>query len=349
MKRIYRILILVGVVILVVAVVGVYAANQPLSKGLSVTLPASTQAIDTSQIQLPEQVLPTRAQPKSEPTQLPTEQVDQLPASIPSSYSCGVQGSTTILVLGESNPEPNEKRGADAIRLVKVDFDKKNVTVLGIPSSLVIRVIGKDTITLTYVYFQAKSAAKGDDQSRMLAATNALAQAFADHFGYIPEHYITINQQLFSTVVDTLGGITVNVPADVDATSDNKGYFKAGEQVFTGSRALDYVRFINSNQGETKLEVGRLQRQNDVLKAILARAQQPENWGKAPQLVEQLYGNVVSDLNLKQMMDYACLYRDPAFQVSNLEIPSAVIVRAADLPLFPIDPQFGDFIKKSMQ
>lgn len=345
MKRISRILIPIGAIVLLLVVAGIYAANQPLAKGLTISPSAVIESISTPLTQPTTLEIPTHLQ-SSESTQLPSTQSI---TAVPDSANCSISGSTTILVLGESNPEPNEQRGADAIRLVKVNFDQKKVTVLSIPSRLVVGVIGKDTITLTYVYYQAKLAAKGEDRARMLAATNALAQAFADHFGYIPQHYITVNQRIFNNAVDTLGGINISIPVDLDGTTDNKGYFKAGEHIFTGAMALDYVRILNTTKEKTKLEEGRFQRQNDVLMAILTKVQKPEYWIKIPQLIEQLHGNVLTDLSPKQMVDFACLYRDPAFQISYLDIPSDLIVRSPDLPLIPINPQFGDFIKKSLQ
>lgn len=349
MKNSYRMIIAICAVILLVIVVGVFAANQPLSKNLSITPAATSEPIQVPQIQSSPEIFPTQSQIAEQPPLKASTSPTQAAVSVPESTSCGVTGSTTIFVLGEGHQESEEEEGVGAVRLVKVDFNQKKVTVLGIPSHMVIRVIDKKAITLASVYYHAKQDASGTDKTRMLEATKALAQAFADHFGYAPEHYLTINERVFSNVVDALGGVNVIVPVDVDGTSDNNGYFKAGEHVFSGKMALDYVSILNSRSVETKLEVGRNQRQNDVLKGILTEAQKPENWAKVPLLIEQFYVNSVTDFSVKQVLDYVCLYRDPAFHLEYISIPPATIMRAADQPLLPIDPLLGDFIKETMQ
>ncbi len=72
---------------------------------------------------------------------------------------------------------------------------------------------------------------------------------------------------------------------------------------------------MNTGKGDTTLEGGRFQRQNDVLRAMYEKAQQPENWVKVPQLLEQFQGNITTDLSPKQLLEFACLYREPDLQV----------------------------------
>jgi hypothetical protein len=42
----------------------------------------------------------------------------------------------TMMMLGEGSPHPSDRRGADAIRLLRIDFDRREVTILSIPEDL---------------------------------------------------------------------------------------------------------------------------------------------------------------------------------------------------------------------
>jgi anionic cell wall polymer biosynthesis LytR-Cps2A-Psr (LCP) family protein len=52
--------------------------------------------------------------------------------------SCNAGGSTVILALGRDNSQWRAPYGADAIRLVKVNFDEQKVTTFSFPRDLLL-------------------------------------------------------------------------------------------------------------------------------------------------------------------------------------------------------------------
>ena len=251
---------------------------------------------------------PTEVPP---PTPTPLLAPTETPIPIPTGLACGGSGKMALLLLGESLPEKNPEHGADAIRLVKVDFDNDAVTILPMPPDLWVNtpnLAGVKATTLTNSYRTAKDAAASQgERAAMVQGTQAMAQTLLDNFGYQPDHYITLSQLLFTRMVDTLGGIEINLPTRVDGTQEGHGVFEAGLQVFNGERANDYVRILQPNNQLQPDEWGRFERQNQVLAALRAKILQPGNWPAMPQLVNQFANLVVTDLSPIQLLDLNCM------------------------------------------
>jgi LCP family protein required for cell wall assembly len=97
-----------------------------------------------------------------------------------------------------------------------------------------------------------------------------LAQTVETVTGIRIDHYLEVGFDGFATVVDTVGGVRVCVPRpmrDPKAALD----LRAGCQVLDGRQALGYVRTRASARGD----LDRVQRQRELLSALLARATSP--------------------------------------------------------------------------
>ena len=251
---------------------------------------------------------PTEVPP---PTPTPLLAPTETPIPIPTGLACGGSGKMALLLLGESLPEKNPEHGADAIRLVKVDFDNDAVTILPMPPDLWVNtpnLAGVKATTLTNSYRTTKDAAASQgERAAMVQGTQAMAQALLDNFGYQPDHYITLSQLLFTSMVDTLGGIEINLPTRVDGRAEGRGLFESGPQVFSGQRANDYVRILQPNNQLQPDEWGRFERQNQVISALRAEILRPENLPVMPQLISQFSDLVVTDLSPNLLLDLNCM------------------------------------------
>jgi LCP family protein required for cell wall assembly len=266
--------------------------------------------------------------------------------------TCGGQGSFAVLVLGESSPEDYPPRGADAVRLVYVDYDTKTVKIMAFPPDLWVNtsqipVLKSNNSTLTYTYYISKSSLSSDERSKMAYATNATAQTIVNNFRYIPENYMTLKQFTFKDLVDDLGGLSIILPEAVDGTSSGFGYYNAGAQVMTGQQALDYVRIIESNQPKTQSEWGRFDRQNQVLVALLFEMTQPENLTKLPEIIKEYYQAVVTDLTLNQLLDLTCVLSQPGISYQYVEFEQSLIVSEKAGILVPDSDGVTQFLQTS--
>lgn len=317
MKRGIWILIAVGIVFVLVGVV-VILMMLPLGPGLSLSptlSPTATASLAAVEV------------PVATASPVPLE--DDV---------CG-SGSMLFLVLGESQPP----RGADAIRLVKVDFDNKQVNLLSLPSELWVSTPGLPGIggtTLNQVYLQGKIQASGDDQARMLAATNLFADTLQVNFGYTAEHYFVIKQAVFSDFVDALNGVDVVLPVAVDGRTEGMGYFPAGSQHLTGALALDLARI--SVDGE----LARFARQELIIQAMYKALMKPENWDRLPAMVEAFHENIITDLSVDQMLDISCILKQPGVVVSQEQVDSNLVVMngATMMP----SPELGSYLLQTV-
>jgi anionic cell wall polymer biosynthesis LytR-Cps2A-Psr (LCP) family protein len=138
-------------------------------------------------------------------------------------------------------------------------------------------------------------------------ATQAVAQTIVDNFGFVPDHYITVDERAFIESVDTLGGIEINLPEAVDGASEEYGIYPAGQQILDGMRTLNFARLFHPDGVEDLDTWGNMARQKMVVQAILAEALKPQNFTKIPALADGLMRGVVTDLSLKQTLDLVCM------------------------------------------
>ncbi|MBI3360535.1 MAG: LCP family protein [Chloroflexi bacterium] len=173
----------------------------------------------------------------------------------------------TLLLLGsDRRPGDGTVGRTDSLHLVSLDADGKGVGVLALPRDLYVNIpdSGRDRINVVF----AEGSLKGDT-----GGGDLMRRTLADNFGLQIDHYIYIDFTVFVTVVDTIGGIDVNVPYTIDDPlyPDNEdGYdpfrLDAGLQHLDGATALKYVR----TRHETN-DFYRARRQQQVMLAIRDR------------------------------------------------------------------------------
>lgn len=305
MKHTRWILLACLVAVLLGGVFGVLAwINRPIGQRLTLQTPALG-------------VTPTMVQPN--PTQA-TGPIGITPTAASQTTTlsegakiCGNTGSMRLLVIGVTTPTEDRLLGANAIRLVTIDFDKPSATILTLPAMLwvntpVLADLDVKEFELSLVYLKAYSAAKANTQGNPAQkATQAVAQTIIDNFGFVPDHYITVDEGAFVKYVDALNGIEINLPEAVDGTSEGYGLYPAGPQVLNGTRALDFARLFHPDGVSGEDVWGNLERQNLVVKGILAATLKPQNWAKIPGLMKDVYQAVITDLSLNQIFDLACM------------------------------------------
>jgi LCP family protein required for cell wall assembly len=239
---------------------------------------------------------------------------------------CGGKGSLAVQLLGLNRP--SSPRGSDAIRLVKVDYEAGKVTILAVPPELWVQTpdlrnqgIAEDMLTM--VYLHALKVAPGTGREKVFQATHSFSKTMRANFGYWPDGYITLDQPAFEEMIDELGGIDVDVPEELDGSSQGMAHFYPGWQHFDGPLALDYVRIRRPANNPAATEWDRLQRQDLVLRAILAALYQ--NWSRAPRAAAQFKGAVSTDLSARQITSLLCMIEAAGEQASYLEIGPQMI------------------------
>ncbi len=164
-----------------------------------------------------------------------------------------------FLVLGIAD-DPNEReqtRLTDLMAVVSVDFENDEANVLQIPRDTF---IGDETPTgkMNAIYNR-------DPDYWDYHGLEGLSKMINEMFKLTIDHYVTMDMEGFRDIVDAIGGVTMNVPADVEL---NGTYVYAGEQTLNGDQAIAVVRTRNiySNQ-----DIGRMETQREFMKAFVSK------------------------------------------------------------------------------
>jgi LCP family protein required for cell wall assembly len=220
-----------------------------------------------------------------------------------------LNGRVNILVLGvdERNNLNDKSFRTDSIILASFDPESQRISLLSIPrdSRVQIPKRGWDKINNAVNYGG-------------ITTTIGVVQNLT---GVKIDGYVKTNFRGFKNIVDTLGGITVNVEKDMyqnlGESEDGIINLKKGEQVLNGSQALQYARFRN----DALADITRTARQQVVLKAIAEKAFEPGNIIKIPTLVSQLMNTVETNLTINDIVKIA----KAAAKIDNSEIISQTL------------------------
>jgi LCP family protein required for cell wall assembly len=232
---------------------------------------------------------------------------------------CRGPTSMFILLIGSDTRADNYSAGlADSMRIVRVDFINPGVMFLTFQRDLYVEIPGiasHSNIThgkLNQAYLYGNPGFgyyDGPGQGPGLLATT-LQQNFGTHV----DHYIAVNLQTFVRVVDTIGGIDINLPTVIDGrvngSTDLNRYFPAGNQHLDGYRTLLLARIRPDGDNE------RNNIQNLILQALAAKFLSPAALPQTPRLVEAFYGSVQTDLGAEDISKLLCL----AYLLNNQKI-----------------------------
>ncbi|QDL06926.1 LytR family transcriptional regulator [Brasilonema octagenarum UFV-E1] len=206
-----------------------------------------------------------------------------------------------ILILGIDNSgHPHQGKftptealagNSDTLLLVRLVPNKHQINVLSIPRDTLVRLpdIGIDKINDANVRGGSKLAA--ETVSQLLN-------------GVTIDRYVRVDTEGFIHLVDALGGVEVNIPKKmdyIDHTQHLDIHFSPGRQKLNGQHLQEYVRFRHDALGD----IGRVQRQQEVLREILHTALQPATIAKVPQIMQVVKENVETDLSVEEILAIA--------------------------------------------
>ncbi len=330
--------LLLGVALIALVVFGGVAAsrflNTPLAEPLSVQTAPEAGA----------------AQPEAaaqEDIAVQPESAAQPEAAVKQAGICGESGSMTLLFTGADFSGGVPPRGADAVRVVKVDFDKQTINIVAFPRDLWLKVDGlkeqdKPQERLGLAYHYMKEATTGSDREKITAGTNLLAQVLYDNFAVQPDHFFTLQLDSVQEMVDTIGGVDINLPEAI--TTEHDVAFPAGAQTLDGRLSTEFLRAYQPGG-----EPARLERQNLFVKALRAKVLSAGVIAKVPELIEQFNEAIVTDLTPAQLGNLACaMEKIPAESTKFYEIEGDMVIEQEDGALQPVMDKIKQMLDEAM-
>jgi LCP family protein required for cell wall assembly len=115
------------------------------------------------------------------------------------------------------------------------------------------------------------------------------------------DRYVRVNTEAFRELVDLLGGVEVYVPKPMsyeDKTQKLKINLAKGQQTLNGNQAEQFARFRHDDLGD----IGRVQRQQILLKALLKKLTNPMVIPRLPSLVSTMQKYIDTNLTVEEML-----------------------------------------------
>ncbi|MGE7827869.1 LCP family protein [Paenibacillus sp. NPDC093718] len=206
----------------------------------------------------------------------------------------------TVLVLGVDQ-RPYDRGRSDVMILMAVNPAKGSVLIFNIPRDTRTDIVGHGTVDkINHAY------AFGGVEMSISSVENFLQ--------FPIDYYIKVDMEGFSSIVDSLGGVTV----DNHMRFEYAGYdFDQGELNLNGEEALAFSRMRFE---DPKGDLGRNARQREVLKGILNKLIRISTVFKLESLLDNIGNSVKTDISFEEMKMFVTEYRQKLKKVEQVEI-----------------------------
>jgi LCP family protein required for cell wall assembly len=204
-----------------------------------------------------------------------------------------LQRPMNLLILGtKAVPGDTSVQGrfgglTDTILLAHFDPQERRLDILSIPrdTRTELRGYGVDKLNAANAYGGASLAA---------GSTRYLLQAPVDR-------YLRMNLDGVQNLVDTLGGVTVDVSQAMRYRDDSQQLYidlPQGRQHLNGDQALQFLRFRHDGLGD----IGRVERQQQLMHAAVQQSINPLTILRLPQLLLVARDNLDSNLRGSELL-----------------------------------------------
>lgn len=196
-----------------------------------------------------------------------------------------------ILLLGNDRRSSKGWARSDTIAIARLDPDTKQVSILSIPRDSRVAVPGHGMTKINH------AAAYGGP-----ALTIKTVKALT---GLPIHHYVQIDFEGFESIVDAVGGVTMNVDRQV-LSGNGAVLVHTGTQNLSGKQALLVVRNRHSYaQGD----FARMRNQQLFLLALAQKMSQSDNYARLPKILTATSNNIQTDMQVGEILDYGATYR----------------------------------------
>ena len=176
----------------------------------------------------------------------------------------------------------------DTMLLIRFNPENKKVSVLSIPRDTRTAIPGHSTRKI--------------NEANALGGPPLAARAASELLGGVGvDRYISMNVQGVEALVEALGGVTVNVPKDMKYQDDSQHLYinlKAGRQHLNGTKTLQLLRFRQDALGD----IGRIQRQQMVMRAIMEQALNPATITRLPSILSVIQSHIDTNLSVEEIV-----------------------------------------------
>lgn len=204
-----------------------------------------------------------------------------------------------LLILGvDDNPDSNDMwhgTRTDTIIVASIDPKTKNINAISIPRD-------------SKVYIAGNKGINKINSAHAIGGIDTTKKTIEKTLGIKIHRYIMVHEGIVKELVDALGGVDIYIEKPMqytDKTAHLRINFSTGQQVLDGQKAVEYLRFRHDRMGD----IGRTQRQQWFLRALVKKLQTPSVLPKIPDLITLTKKYVKTDLNAGEIAHYVEILR----------------------------------------
>jgi polyisoprenyl-teichoic acid--peptidoglycan teichoic acid transferase len=224
------------------------------------------------------------------------------------------KGMTNILLIGVDGRENDQDARTDSMILATIDANNKRIKLTSFMRDMYVPIPGHGQNRINTAYF--------------LGGAELLLKTINQDFNLNVQYYMSIDFRAFQDVVDTLGGIEVEIKeSELDqinyyikeANWNNPKYIDgAGYQHLNGQQALSYSRIRKVGNGDYE----RTERQRKVISLLVDKARET-SLVKIPQLFSAVVPYVKTNMPTTKLMNLGfTAYKFGNTPVESIRIPA---------------------------
>lgn len=201
----------------------------------------------------------------------------------------------TILLAGADYRPGDRVYRTDVLMLAKIDPQARKAWLISIPRDARVVLPGRGVNKINHAHFYGGPQLTVD-------TVGALT-------GVEVNHYLEVNFRGFVEVVDSLGGVRVNVPVAIDDWKAASGsprhrarHIDAGSQVLDGEHALTFAR---ARQQFATQDFTRIRNQQMLCRALANQMSSRENLARLPMVLNRLSLFLKTDMTLTELNQIA--------------------------------------------
>lgn len=210
----------------------------------------------------------------------------------------------TVLMLGCDMREGEKSGRSDTIMMAFVNLEKGAVNLLSIPRDTRVQLAeGKGTTKINHAY------AYGGQPLTRKTIENFLDLEI--------DRYVQVDFNGFAAIIDALGGVEYNVEQRMYKPEESID-LQPGLQKLDGKQALAYVRW----RGTATADIGRVERQQKFLNAVLDQVMSSGTIFKLPKLMTEINKSINTDFTMNELLALVEVYKEfPSVDFASDKIP----------------------------
>ena len=211
-----------------------------------------------------------------------------------------------VLIMGESGVD--DYKLADTIMIASYNPKTQQASLMSIPRDTYVGSRNRNTATQNYL-----ASYKINTVYRSGTNIPEAIERINDLTGLELENYVIIDTDALVKLVDAIGGVTFNVPMDMDyddTSQDLHIHLTAGEQLIDGDKAEQLLRFRHNNDGSTypteygQQDLGRMRTQREFITETLRQTLQIQNIFKLKEIIDIMAENVKTNMQIQDLKSY---------------------------------------------